>query len=93
MNEEEQNARIAHQRGGLAKQVMDNPIYQEALIVIKADLMRRFEGTKFKDSGERDEIWRTMNNLNKLCETIEDVMITGEMAEETLSFYQKLTKR
>lgn len=93
MNEEEQNAKLDHQRGGLAKQVIDNPIYQEALIVIKADLMRRFEGTKFKDSEERDEIWRTMSNLNSLSETIEDVMVTGQMAEETLSFYQKLTKR
>lgn len=71
-------------RGILAQQVIDNPVYKESIILIKADLMQKFETTKYSDSDQRDEIWRTMQNLNRLENKIARVMQTGKMSQTML---------
>ena len=71
-------------RGQQAKQVVDNPIYKEAFILIKAQLLSGFEATGADQDEERREIWRTIKNLNKLEDQIKFVMETGEMAKKSL---------
>ena len=79
-------------RGRLAEQVISNPIFREAFVIIRADLMLKFEQSTFKQADERDEIWRRLNNLNKLEQLIKEVMLTGEMGKKTLSLLDKFKR-
>ncbi len=77
-------------RGVLARQVLDNEIYREAFGVLRAQLIDGFTQTKFKDSDERDEIWRKMQTVDYIEGHLKEVMETGKIAEATLA--QKIKK-
>lgn len=71
-------------RAAKARQVVDNVEYRRAIMTMKADLISKFEKTKFKETDERDEIWRKIQAINWLDKTLEHVMRTGQLAEKTL---------
>lgn len=79
-------------RGVLAKQVLENPVYQEALVIIRGDLMVKFENTKPEDSGKRDEIWRQMRTVAEIEKRIKKVMVDGRVCEAELSRLEKAKK-
>ncbi len=85
MKEDEQRLNEDINRAELARQIIDSPIYQEALLVMKAQLMDVFQSTKFKESDERDEIWRKMQTLNNFEGYFEQLMESGKFAKATLS--------
>jgi hypothetical protein len=72
-------------RGLNADAVLSNSEYKAAMLSIRGELMRMFEQTKFKDSVERDEIWRKMQTVNWFEQTLERVMRNGEVARKTLA--------
>ncbi len=76
-------------RAELANQVKENPIYKEAFTMFRAQLMEGFTNTKFKDSAERDEIWRKMQTIQYVQDYLEDVMDTGKLANHTLSMLDR----
>ena len=82
---QEQKAQDEIRRGVLAQQVIDNPIFQEAILRVKGRLMAEFEGTKFFQRKKRDEIWRTFQNLKSIEAEIKKVMTSGKVGERTLS--------
>lgn len=73
------------ERGVLAHQVLNNPIYQQSLIAIRAQLFSQFEQTKFRDRDERDEAWRKLQAINYIEGYLSRVMQTGQLAERTLA--------
>ena len=77
-------------RGVRARQVLDNEIYKEAMTALKAELYQGFINTKFRDSDERDEIWRKQQAVEFVESYLQEVMETGKIAEATLA--QKLKK-
>lgn len=72
-------------RGLKAEAVIENPIFKESMLHIRAELMRAFEQTKFKDSVERDEIWRKLQTMAWFESHIVRVMRNGEIARKTLA--------
>ena len=66
-------------RGQDAAVVLDNPIYQEAMRVLRGQMMEQFQNTRHDQSEERDEIWRTLRCLNGLEAQLEAVMTTGRV--------------
>ena len=66
-------------RGNEAAQVLGNPIYQEAMLVMRGQMMEEFTKTRFDQSEERDEIWRTMRCLDGLEAKLKVIMTTGKM--------------
>ena len=70
-------------RGNEARSVINNPIYKEALILLKAQMMETFQRTKYDQKEEREEIWREMKVLDALERQLESVMRTGRLAELT----------
>ena len=66
-------------RGQDAAVVLDNPIYQEAMQVLRGQMMEQFQNTSYDQSEERDEIWRTLRCLNGLEAQLEAVMTTGRV--------------
>ena len=77
-------------RAELARQVTQNPMYQEAFTMLKASLIDSFQNTKFKETAERDEVWRKFQTVNYLEGYLEELMETGKLAQ--LSLVEKSKK-
>lgn len=58
--------------------------FGNAVLVVKADLLNRFEATKEGQVEERNEVWRQLRSLDLIVKQLESVIITGELAEKTL---------
>lgn len=54
------------------------------LTAIRADLYRQFTKTKYKQTEDRDEIWRKMQALEWVENNINRRIRTGEQAQKTL---------
>ena len=89
MNNQEQAARAQLSRASLAQQVLSNSIYMESFNLIKAKFMDDFTKTSFKQSAERDELWRKMQTIEAVESYIIDVMETGKIAEDTLTYLER----
>lgn len=66
-------------RAESARQILDNPLYKEAMTALKADLFQKFEKTSWLQAKERTEIWRTLKNLNNLDGYLTRIFTTGKM--------------
>jgi hypothetical protein len=85
MNEDaEHKAQVEISRGVSAQSILDNPLYQEAMIAMRGELLSLFEETKFKDVEERNEIWRKLRTAGWFESYLERVMRTGKLAEQSL---------
>lgn len=92
MNQEDK-AKIEVQRGELARQVLDSPLYQEAVVAIRGELMHKFERTKFKDKEEREEIWRQIQTVKWFESYFQQVLETGKLGRQTLGLLGKFKHR
>jgi len=76
-------------RATRASQVMADPMVQEALTAIKGDLYTKFCSTEFKESDERDEIWRKMQTVKKFEGYFQSAMTDGKIGQQTLTLMDK----
>lgn len=90
--EQARQAREEIDRAELARQVMDNPVYQEAYQMFRGQCMEQFQNTKFKDSAERDEIWRKMQTITYVHDYFEELMDTGKFGQQTLTNLERVKK-
>ena len=72
------------QRKVLAEQLLSNSLYIEAFTAIRADILDKFSKTKFKESAERDELWRKMQTVDSIQSYFEQVIRNGKVAESKL---------
>ena len=80
------------QRGVLAQQILDNPIYREAITATKAKLFEEWANTKWYQNKKRQEIWRMYRATEGIEAQIQRVMQTGKMGRATLDNRDKLKK-
>jgi len=71
-------------RGKQAEEVLNNPVYQEAFLIIRARLMQEFEKTKFGQSDERDEVWRKMQTVGWIEKHLNQVVTSGRISEQSI---------
>lgn len=67
-------------RGNEASQIIGNPVYQEIVTVMRAQMFEAFERTTFDQVEEREEIYRMMKLMTKFEANIKSVADTGKMA-------------
>ena len=67
-----------------AEKFLNNQQYVKAKLIVRAELFRQFEATKFKESDERDEIWRKIQSLEWIERSMNKVVRDGKLAEKTL---------
>lgn len=72
------------QQGELARQVLENPTYKQAFQSYRDHLITLFKSTRFKDSEDRDEIWRKMQCVDVVEEDLRQMMETGQLARQSL---------
>ena len=62
-----------------AKDLLDNPLFQEAFDVLKEDLMGRWSQSGSTDLEARESIWLAMRLLEKIHGHITSIIETGRM--------------
>lgn len=71
-------------RGVEAEAILNNPIFQEAMVAMRGEILNLFEQTKFKDTEERNELWRKLRTAGWFESYLKRVMQTGQLAEKSL---------
>lgn len=77
-------------RGILAQQVAENPVYQESITVVRAKLMEDWAGTKWYQVRKREAIWRMYRAIDGIEGQINRVMQTGQLGRKTIDHREKL---
>jgi len=67
-------------RSNEAKMITTNPLYVEAFMVLRGQMMEQFTKTTHDQSEERDEVWRTMKCLDAIEAQFKAIMNTGKLA-------------
>lgn len=68
-----------------AKQIVNNPMYKQAIIMIRGDLYNKFKKCGWKDDDERREIWRKEQIVDWFEEIMNETLETGKLAEQSLT--------
>ena len=64
-----------------AKSLLDDPLLDEAFVVLKEDLMNRWSHSGSTDLEVRESIWLAMRLLDRVHGHINSIIETGHMAE------------
>lgn len=79
-------------RGVLASQILDNPIYAEAMTAVKADLFSQWASTSWHQYRKRQELWRMYRAAEGIEARIAKVMSTGRLGRATLDNKERLKR-
>ena len=82
VSEREQADNLKLRRAELARQVLENSVYNESLMVVRATCIEIIEKTKPSDVEAIQDATRTLQNLNRLEKTLKRVYETGKTAEK-----------
>ena len=65
-----------------ARQLLDNPLFQEAFATIKKELIEHLLNTRVAEEVERDRLYITIKALDLVEQHIKSVFETGKLAEK-----------
>ena len=68
-------------RADQAKQILEHPLYVEALTTVKEALVQHLLDTRVAEEGERDRLYITIKALELVNQHIQSVLETGKLAE------------
>ena len=75
------------QRTELAKNILDNPVFQDAIKQIKQELYGEFLNSPARDSEGREKIYLMGKMFDLLLVNIKSVMETGKLNKKQQEFY------
>lgn len=87
--QETREARADEDRGRRAAELLNNPLYLEAITVMRAAMYTEFEDTKLSDEDKRHELWQRMQLMKRFQGRFESIVKQGEKAKKTLSLLEK----
>ena len=74
-------------RADQAKQILEHPLYVEALATVKEALIQYLLDTKVAEEVERDRLYITIKALDLVHQHIQSVLETGTLAEKEQEFF------
>ena len=69
-------------RADEAKRLLDNPLFTEAFITIREELIKHLLNTRVAEEMERDRLYITIKALDLVEQHIQSVLETGKLAEK-----------
>ena len=69
------------ERAILAQQILDNPIYQEAVSEVENKLVQAWQDTIVSQQEDREKIYHMLLAMRDIKSQIEEVLTTGKLAE------------
>ena len=76
-------------RASRAEELINNPLYLEAITAMQAAMFSQFADTKFKDEEQRHELWQRMQVLKQFQSKFESIVKQGTKAKQTLSMLER----
>lgn len=87
---QEQNEAIQDiSRASRAEELINNPLYLEAITAMQAAMFTQFADTKFKDEDQRHELWQRMQLLKQFQGKFESIVKQGAKAQQTLTMLER----
>lgn len=79
---EQQRAKASKEikRGEEARQVLENPLYQDAFREYEAQIREKWEDTAVRDTEDRELLWMMLQVVKRVRADLEEVMQTGRIA-------------
>ncbi len=79
-------------RAALAEQLINNPLYREAIYAMKLAMQEQFADTKLADDNARHELWQRMQLMKQFQGKFEHIVRQGVKARQTLTMLEKAKK-
>jgi dephospho-CoA kinase len=79
------------ERGRLAAEVLENPVYRDALDQIRAEIVTKWQAEK--DEKVRDWLWTLMQASKRLDSILTETMNTGLLAQKQLELERSRAER
>lgn len=76
-------------RAERARELIDNPLHQEAFIALKAAAFEDFSNSEMEDEKLRFVLWQRMQVINDFQKHFENILAQGEVAKDTLSMLEQ----
>ena len=76
-------------RAHRADELLNNPLYVEAITAMQAAMFMQFQDTKLEDKDIRHELWQRMQLMKQFQGKFESIVKQGVKAKETLSLLEK----
>jgi len=73
------------QRGELAKRILEDPIFVEAVQKVSSELRQEWLSSPIRDTEGREKIYMMEKMLNVLLVQIKSVMETGKLASKQIN--------
>lgn len=73
-------------RAGLAKDILDNVIYQESYQIIRQEILDQWQNSPARDVEGREKLWIMLTMMDKIQATMQRVMETGKLAQLELGY-------
>ena len=74
-------------RADQAKQILEHPLYVEALATVREVLIDHLLNTRVAEEVERDRLYITIKALDLVHQHIQSVLETGTLAEKEQEFF------
>lgn len=91
MNEVDEHRK--KQRGIRAQQLLDDELIKQAFDAIRNNVFDKFTSSSFKDQETREDCYRMLRAAESFEGMFKRYIREGRIAEEKLSFGQKVVKR
>ena len=69
------------QRAEAAKRIYNDPLFKEAMTLVREEILRKWEATPARDTDGREWLWLFHQASNKFENTFKEWLETGKMAE------------
>ena len=76
-------------RAHRATELLNNPLYLEAITAMKAAMFEQFNDSKLNDEDQRHELWQRMQLLKQFEGKFESIVKQGKKEQETLTLLEK----
>ena len=74
-------------RADQAKQILEHPLYVEALATVREALIEHLLNTRVAEEVERDRLYITIKALDLVHQHIQSVLETGTLAEKEQDYF------
>ena len=83
--EQRQKATLSQQRANQPVELLSNPLYIEAVTVMRAAMYGEFEDTKLVDTDARHELWQRMQLMKSFQGYFEKIVKEGKKGTQTIT--------
>lgn len=87
--EQQEKANNEIQMSGYTQQILSNPAYKQAMMILRADIIDKFGKVSSKNVEDLQELNRRMHAIDDFQNLLERTMQNGRIAEKKMNAFTK----